>query len=479
MAFLPDGRILVTEQWRQWVRVVVNGAFASVDPAGVIDSAAVSPEQGLLGIAVDPRWPAHPYVYLQYSHDASDAIRIARYAMTGDLDGTGDGHLVLDHASRRLILNDLPDLVWNHNGGILRFGADGMLYSSLGDDGRPCDTQSKEILRGKILRLRVLDLPDGPGPPPALADITPADNPFVLHANPRARLVWAFGLRNPYNFHLDAATGWMVIADVGAAGEEEVDVATSPGLNFGWPMYEGFQPRLACANADTGGVRPEFPIATYLRDPEIGLSAVIASGMYRPVNGGASNLPPEYEGSIFFSDVYSGFLRRLVLDGGTWRIADPVPGQPSAADWGQGFAGVTDYLVGPDGAIWYCKYGEPIPGVGYGPGEIRRLRWNGTAGVAPEPSTPPLAFETPAPSPSRGAVRFAWRLEAETRCSIALHDATGALVRRSAVERFPAGRHQWTWDRRDDAGRRVPPGLYWARLAAGAATAVQRVVVLD
>lgn len=472
LAFLPDGRLLVTEHHTSSkVMLVTPGPPATVSVVGKVDSVRVSGEQGLLGIAVDPRWPAKPYVYVHYAYNGAARIHISRYTVLGDLTGSGNGTLTLDSLSRYHIIVSLPDSTIIHNGGQVHFGPDSMLYISVGDDGRSCGAQARERLMGKILRLDVLDLPPGPGGPPPFAEITPADNPFVAHSDPRAHLVWAFGLRNPYSFTIDPPTGHIVIADVGAGLEEEIDLATSPGINFGWPLYEGFSPGIQCVNADTMGVSPERPLYSYARGKG---AAIISGGLYRPVPGGESSFPPEYEGSIFLSDVYQGFLRRLVLDGAQWRLADSVAGQPSATDWGRDYDGVTTYTIGPDGALWYAKYAEQYTWV---TGEIRRIRWTGPPAATASNPLGGTRLEPPAPLPARNQVRLAWQLDRPGHITLEAFDVTGARVRRMVAGLQPDGPGAINWDLTDDRGRRLPPGLYFVALTSATGRDVRRVVL--
>src|SRR6185436_11356626 len=116
----------------------------------------------------------------------------------GDLTNASDGSLTIDPTTRYDILTDIPDNAFNHNGGTVRFGPDGKLYISIGDDASSCQPQNLTILAGKILRLDISALPAGGGGPPAKSLITPADNPYVGNANANAKLVGYWGLRNPF-----------------------------------------------------------------------------------------------------------------------------------------------------------------------------------------------------------------------------------------------------------------------------------------
>ena len=405
MAWLPDDRILVVEKYDARIRIVVNGVLLPT-PVAVLDSVRQTPESGLLGIAIDPGWPARPYVYAHYNHLGGPFIHIARFTAVGDLTFTGNGHFTLDLASRHLLLGYLPDDANIHNGGNVRFGPDGMLYVSLGDDSNPCTSVLKESLQGKILRLDVSNLPDGPGGPPAFADLTPADNPFVNDPSPAARLVWAYGLRNPYSFQIDPPTGQLVIADVGDSKYEEVDLQTAPGQNFGYPSFEGpGNTKIFCPYVEPQTSVP--PIYAYDRTQFCCGAAIITSPRYRRM-GGPYQFPAEYEGDVFVSDVGEGILRRAHHDGTSWGLADSVAGQPTALNWGINMVGVTDYHVHSDGSLYYLRYAYYFQD---GTGVIRRIRYDNTVAVPPARAAR-IAFAAPVPAPARSRVTLAFTIEA-------------------------------------------------------------------
>src|SRR2546426_328002 len=111
-----------------------------------------APEQGLLGVAVDPEWPTRPYVYFEATQ-ATSIARVTMYTASGDLTDPSSANLQLGNPF--VLLGDIPDLQGFHQGGTLRFGVDRRLYVSLGDDGSPCEAQDLTVLTGKILRLDV------------------------------------------------------------------------------------------------------------------------------------------------------------------------------------------------------------------------------------------------------------------------------------------------------------------------------------
>ncbi|MEO5989409.1 MAG: PQQ-dependent sugar dehydrogenase [Candidatus Eisenbacteria bacterium] len=472
LAFVPDAgsragrRLFVVEQNTARVRLLVDGALGAVDPCGVIaNTTTVGGERGLLGIAVDPRWPAKPYVYVH--HSSGTTMRIARYACTGDLAFTGNGAIALDDASRYELINDAPDINYNHGGGTLRFGSDSTLFASLGDDAISCSAQDTTSLRGVILRLEVRALPDGPGGPPAKSALVPLGNPFPTHPNSNARLVWAMGFRNPFRFHIDGTTGKLFVADVGEASREEVSMIPKGG-NAGWPMYEGELPFITCSEAVSSGFTT--PIYTY--DHSAGPASVVSLGVYRRLGLGSGQFPADYEGDCFFADYYYGWIRRLSWNGAAWSL-QTAPGQPSTTNWATGVGQISDALVAPDGSIWYVRQG-----VNYAvnTGQVRVIRFVGTVD-SPGARSATLHFSPPQPNPSHGTTRFAFILPTASRVELALCDLSGRHVRTLVADALEAGSHDAVWDGRDDGGARLAPGLYFARLRVADAVRTQRVAL--
>jgi len=191
----------------------------------------------------------------------------------------------------------------NHNGGLLLFGPDGMLYAGIGDGGGagdvPNNAQNIDVLLGKILRLNVATLPY----------TIPAGNPFL--GQPGADEIWAYGLRNPWRFAFDVPPGsapQLYIADVGQDALEEVDVAdaSAAGRNYGWHTMEGTQ----CYNPSTGCNQAGLTLPIIQFDHSQGCS-ITGGFVYR----GAAI--PEIQGLYFYSDYCSGFLRSFRFSGGT------------------------------------------------------------------------------------------------------------------------------------------------------------------
>jgi glucose/arabinose dehydrogenase len=468
LAVLPDGRILVSEQKTGRIVLVPNNGTpaASVGLAKIDSVNTNGVERGLIGIAVDPGWPSRPYVYVVYDYSLAPVIKLSRYTVGGDLTGTGNRLLSIDPASRYDILLDLPDFSPSHNGGTVRFAKDGTLLVSLGDDFVDCQAQDLTVLAGKVLRLDVSRLPTGGGGPPALSLITPADNPFVANPDLHARLVWAYGLRNPFRLQVDSVTGAVFVNDVGSSSYEEVDRITQGGLNLGWPMYEGPAPYESCTG--TPGTLTA-PVYAYDRS-QIASSASLALCVYHVRPSAPLGFPAECDGSFFLADYEQGFVRRLTLQAGAW-VPTPMPGQPDGTNFGTGFDTTTDGAEGPDGTLYYTRQ-SPL-------GEVRRI-WYDTGPLAVEPGAAPDArLDPPAPMPARGRVRLGFVLDHERAVTIELLDAQGRRVRTllEATSLEP-GRHEVVWDGLRSDGSAASPGMYFARLDAAGAEQVRRFVWL-
>jgi len=202
-------------------------------------------------------------------------------------------------------------------------------------------------------------------------------------------------------------------------------------------------------------------------------AAVIAAGIYRGSVGQPHRLPADHAGDLFASDYYSGALYRLHFASGTWSIAAPLPGQPSPNHWGEGFAQVSDWRVGPDGALWYCRQAANFVS---GTGSIGRVYGPGVVGVTPEgPAAPALRLRV---SPAVGRAEFIVRAPGTT--SLRILDTAGRIVRRLADAGGPAPETEraLVWDGRDERGRPAAPGVYVACLDLGSRSLSRRVVLV-
>jgi glucose/arabinose dehydrogenase len=249
-------------------------------------------EQGLLGLVFSPD-SRRMYVY--YTSESGD-VTLDEYRVSSHR----RGGVTVDASSRRTLL-ELPHPDPHHNGGQLAFGRDHMLYVAIGDggghrgDGRVQvpggNSQSLDNLYGKIVRI-------DPRPSGARPYSIPGDNP--LAAGGGAPEIWQYGLRNPWRFSFDRATGDLWIGDVGQDHWEEVNVlpAGRSGANFGYPLLEGTHP-LNAPNAP-GTVAPVYEL--WHRS---GNCAVTGGYVYRGTK--IRNL----EGMYVFADYCRGRIKAL------------------------------------------------------------------------------------------------------------------------------------------------------------------------
>jgi glucose/arabinose dehydrogenase len=265
------------------VRVIRDGRLEPRPLLDLTDQVVVEGEGGLLGVAVAPDGR---HLYVTFT-DQDHAVRLVE--VTLDPDG-------VDPSSRRDVLT-IKQPSTRHHGGHLVFGPDGLLWLGVGDGspgGDPANAaQSLGVLSGKLLRL-------DPTPTASKGYKVPASNPFVNRKGARPE-IWAFGLRNPWRFSFDRATGDLWIGDVGQYIIEEIDVIgrrRSAGANFGWRRLEGS--RQFNGSPPPGAVPPVHEYAH-----RNGRCAVIGGHVYRgtQIRG--------LQGAYVYGDVCDGRIRAL------------------------------------------------------------------------------------------------------------------------------------------------------------------------
>ena len=313
-------------------------------------------EGGLLGMAFHPDYPATPEIFLSYTRNHSGpAMRsvVSRFVLD-NVTAPGAGTV------EEVILEVDQDFS-NHNGGDIAFGADGYLYLGLGDGGSAGDpnerAQDTRYLLGSFLRIDVLAPGLGPGNPYAI----PLGNPFAGNSlcGPGANAndcpeIFAWGVRNPWRWSFDPATGVLWAGDVGQGEWEEID-RVEVGGNYGWDCREGahdYEPA-GCAGTYID------PVAEY---PHTSGNRSITGGyVYR------GSAIPGLAGRYVFADFESGRIWALQSDGqGGFDIEE-------LASTGNG---PSSFGVDQDGELYYTDY--------FG-GRIMKLVPAGAGGADPVP----------------------------------------------------------------------------------------------
>jgi glucose/arabinose dehydrogenase/PKD repeat protein len=414
LSFASDGRVFVAE--KSGLIKVFNGLGDSSPDVFADLRTQVHNfwDRGLLGMALDPQFPAEPYVYVLYTHDAAIGGTAPRWGLPGvSSDGcptppgaTADGCVVSGRLSRleaagnvvtgpeNVLIEDWCQQYPSHSIGSLAFGADGALYVSGGDgasfnfvdygqDGQPTNPCG--------------DPPGGPGsiltPPTAeggslrsqdlrtLADPTSLDgtilrvdpdtgnglpdNPLAGSSDPNARRIVASGLRNPFRIGIRPGTNDLWIGDVGWNTWEEINRVPNPTAgttNFGWPCYEGNGRQAGydsanlsiCENlyAQSGAVTGPYFNWNHSAQVVAGEGCPTGSSSAAGIAFGPANgsYPDEYDGALFFSD----YSRDCI-----WAMMPGTNGLPNPANvrtFAAGAANPVQVQIGPGGELYYPDF---------------------------------------------------------------------------------------------------------------------------
>jgi len=282
LAFLPDGRMLVTERPGALRLVSPEGAVSP--PLAGVPAVFASGQGGLLDVALDPGFAESALVYLSYAEPGAGGAGTAVARARLDLEG-----LRLDDL--RVIFRQQPKASGGrHFGSRLVFAPDGRLFVTLGERGEAERAQDPSVNRGQVLRLD----PDGG---------IPADNPFVGRPGFRPE-IWSWGHRNPQGAALHPETGALWTVEHGARGGDELNVPRA-GRNYGWPVI-GYGRHYSGGRIGEGTAKPGLEQPVHYWDPSIAPSGL---AFY---DGDAF---PAWRGNAFVGALKFRLLARLVLDG--------------------------------------------------------------------------------------------------------------------------------------------------------------------
>lgn len=310
VAFAPGDatRLFILEQYTGKIRVAVGGRLQEDPFLDLGDRVADSGvELGLCGLAFHPRYQENGLFFVNFADRSGNSV-IERYAVTANPN-------IADPASAAPVMT-IEQPQPEHNVGTLLFGPeDGFLYIGSGDGGvdtftetHSANAQDLTSPLGKILRVDV----DGDAP-----YAIPESNPFAGHPSNDPR-IWVYGLRNPWRFAFDQATGDMYIGDVGFLFREEINVI-APGngaaLDFGWPAAEGkgcFAGFPGACHIQNGRIPPiyDYSHTVDAKGSIPSARAIVGGYVYRGAN------MPDLQGVYFFADYPTGEIWSLRYVGG-------------------------------------------------------------------------------------------------------------------------------------------------------------------
>jgi len=297
LAFLPDGRALVSERPGR-IRLIRDGELMK-EPYLELDVAAVG-EGGLMGLAVHPDFPDEPYIYGMYTYREGGQLynRVERFRDRG---ATAERD--------RIIIDEIPGSRF-HDGGRLGFGPDGMLYATAGENFRAARAQDRDTPAGSVLRVA----PDGS---------IPADNPFS--GSP----IWSYGHRNPQGLAWHPETGDLFSSEHGPSGEfgvrgHDIVNVIRKGANHGWPEEVG-----------VGGLDAyEDPLIMWVpATPPAGMTF--------------------WQGDLYLATLRSEALMRIAVQetAGGWEVT-AIDGLFAAERYDGVYGRLRAAVVGPDGALY-------------------------------------------------------------------------------------------------------------------------------
>lgn len=431
-------RLFVVEQ-NGVIRVLPNAASVSMaDMQVFLDIRSqvrrFGGEEGLLGLAFHPNYATNGYFYVYYS--ASNPVRSVLSRFTASSSNPNQADL----SSEQVIL-EVAQPFPNHNGGQIGFGPDGYLYVALGDGGSAGDpeehSENAQTLLGSILRLDV-DTASSTAP-----YAIPPDNPFVGNTDGFREEIYAYGLRNPWRFSFDAATGDLWTADVGQNRFEEINIVEA-GKNYGWDLVEAeacFEPAVGCAR---GGLTP--PVWSYSH----------AEG--RSVTGGfvyRGSRVPELMGKYVYADYISGRIWALAYDGSN----------PPENEWIGERLSISTFGVDENNELYAATLN----------GDLFRFASSGPTSTEDIPDVS-FVLGPSYPNPFQTTTTIPYVLAQSAHIQLEVFDALGRQVRTIHEQRMDAGSHVAVWDGNDQAGRAVPSGVYFYRLVADQRTVDTRVV---
>jgi len=322
MAFLPGGRMLVTER-PGWLRIVGPDGRFGPPVAGMPKIGAVG-QGGLLDVALDPFYASTHLIYFTFAEPGPGGVGTA--VARGRLDVAGNRVTGV-----QVLFSQKPKSnSGRHFGSRIVFGADGRLFITTGDRGESQRNQNFAINRGQVIRLER----DGR---------IPADNPFAKNPGGRAGYrpeAWSLGHRNPQGAARHPLTGKLWLHEHGAQGGDEINIPAA-GKNYGWPII-AYGEHYGGGKIGEGTHKPGLEQPIYYWDPSIAPSGM---AFY------TGDKFPKWQGNLLVGALKFRLLVRLELDGE--RV---VAEERMLEDLGDR---IRDVRQGPDGFVYLLTDDDP------------------------------------------------------------------------------------------------------------------------
>ena len=431
LAYTEDGRTFVVEQRGRIKVIEADGTLNDVTFLNIGSNISFGGERGLLGVAFHPNFEENGLLYANYTNTAGTTI-ISSFRFE-------PSEIRVNVSSENILLR-VAQPFGNHNGGCLKFGPDGHLYIGLGDGGAGNDpqdnAQNDQLLLGKMLRIAVEETG---------GYTIPEDNPFI-NTPIIPDEIWASGLRNPWRFSFDRATGDLWIGEVGQDSYEEinkVDANEIGGLNFGWRCLEGqeiLDPR-GCTDISSF----HAPIYVYPTTSNIGES-ITGGYVYR----GAAY--PELQGKYIYGDYVSGKI---------WALQELPSGE------------IVNELIAQHSRNDLSSFGEDIDGelfiTGHQSGKVYRL----TKNVATNsPSMLDVSTLSITPNPFGNKIRIQLETQEAQAIVIQLRNLKGQQIKESSIN-LQLGKNIFSFDTTT-----LPKGSYILSMTDGKDTISKTLIKL-
>ncbi|MFL5825768.1 MAG: PQQ-dependent sugar dehydrogenase [Thermoleophilaceae bacterium] len=474
--FAPDGRVFVGEKSG---KIDVYDSPSDTTPTLFADLRRQVYnywDRGLIGLAVDPNFPASPYVYVLYTYDGDIGGSFPKYGggdgtSDGCADPTGQGCVVSGRLSRltigtganadkmvgseQVLVDGWCQQFPSHSVGGLEFGADGYLYAAGGDGasfgyedygqtGNPCGDPpgakgtnlTPPTAEGGALRSQDVVTPSDPtGVNGSVIRIDPSTglgapgNPFATSTDANAQRIVAYGFRNPFRIAFRPGTNDLWVGDVGNSTWEELNhtnAADSTADNFGWPCWEGAAHQGAYEAAGTnlcnqiyanGGTT--MPFLAYNHSSPVVSGETCRTGSGSSVTGvrfspAVAPYPSSFQGGLFFADRSRQCIWYMPPGSGG------IPDKNSVQVFETGAHNPVDLQIGPDNKLWFMDFDFLGGATG---SQIHRIDWTpGNQAPVAKISANPTNGATPlnvsfdgtgSSDPEGGPITYRWDLNGD------------------------------------------------------------------